>query len=189
MLLLHLLLERSFAMRSLPLQRAIVLAFVTLALAACAGSGGAPPSATALAAPGIVAAGAATMPNVSGQYAGTVKDSVYGTGKASGDLAQYRSAAGGSLLTTYGSRTTTTSGAFTISGTSLRGTGAASVGTVSCVFDERATYDPSTHRLSGSYHSFHLCGGVTETGTFDLKQQCFYARNWIRNDAGGVKQC
>src|SRR5579863_2230375 len=177
-------------MTSLPLQKAIGLAIAALALSACGGVGSTPAGATAPQAPAIAAGDDAAIHNVSGQYAGTVKDSVYGGGKANGDLAQYRSAAGGTLTTKYASETRTVSGAFTLRGTGLRGSGVGTADNVSCTFDESATYNSVTHRLTGSYHSFHKCGGVTETGTFDLKQRCYYARDWgIRNDAGGVKQC
>lgn len=176
-------------MTSLPLQKAIGLAIAALALSAC-GGGGTPTAPTALQAPAIAAGGDATTLNVSGQYAGTVKDSLYGGGEATGHLAQYRNAAGGALTTKYASATRITSGAFTLTGTGLRGSGVATADNVSCTFDESATYNSVTHRLTGSYHSFRKCGGVTETGTFDLKQRCFYARDWgIRNDAGGIKQC
>jgi len=175
-------------MENLPLQRAIGLAIAALAWTACGGSSSVAPPAAALRVPAI-ATGDARIYNVSGQYAGTVKDSVYGSGKAIGGLAQYRNAAGGVLTTTYASKTITLSRVFSLSGTSLTGTASGTAGKLSCVFDESATYEPSTHRLTGSYRSFHNCGGVTEKGTFDLKQRCFYARNWARNDAGGVKQC
>jgi hypothetical protein len=175
-------------MSSLPLQRAIVYAIFTLALNACGGGSTAGP-AIAMQAPAIGAGDDATIRNFSGQYAGTVKDSVHGKGTASGDLAQYQSAVGGWMTTTYASQTRRLGVAFTLRGTSFRGTGAGTADNVSCVFNESATYDPSTHHLTGSYRSFHRCGTVVETGTFDLKQRCFYVRNWIRDDAGGVKQC
>jgi len=175
-------------MRSLPLQKAIGLAIAALALSACAGGGGTPTAPTALQAPSIAAGDDAAIRNVSGQYAGTVKDSERGKGSMKLDLAQYRNAVGGSIKLTEGTQSETAGVTYVLSATALHGSGVTMSSSATCVFSETATYDPSTKRLTGSYHSFRGCG--TEKGTFDVKQRCYYARDWgVRNDAGGVKQC
>ncbi len=176
-------------MRTLPLQRAISLAIAALAWTACGGGvTGAP--AAALQAPAIGFADDGTIYNVSGQYAGRVKDSVNGTAALTLNLAQYRSSVGGSLAAKSDGRTQRASATYALNGTDLRGTMIVVTSSLTCVFNENAKYDSSTHRLSASYHSFHGCGGKAETGTFTAKQQCYYARDWaIRPDAGGLKMC
>jgi hypothetical protein len=171
-------------MRSWPLQRVIGFGIALLAWTACGGAGSTPAKQTATQAATVQVRDDAALRNVSGQYAGTIKDSANGKGKATLDLAQYRNATGGTMTVNYGTNSGTASGAFFVSGNALRGTEVSSA----CVFAESAQYDPSTHSLSGSYRALHGC--EAEKGTFTLKQHCYYARDWtIRKDAGGLKMC
>jgi hypothetical protein len=173
-------------MRSWPLQRVIGFGIALLAWTACGGAGSTPATQTVTQAAAVQVGDDPALRNISGQYAGTIKDSANGKGKAALDLAQYRNATGGTMTVNYGTHSGTASGAFLVSGNALRGTQVSS----GCVFAESAQYDPSTHSLSGSYRALHGCDGEAEKGTFTLKQHCFYARDWtIRKDAGGLKMC
>lgn len=171
-------------MKSWPLQRVIGFGIALLAWTACGGAGSTPAMQTVTQAATVQVRDDAAVRNISGQYAGTIKDSTNGKGKAALDFAQYRNATGGTMTVNYGTHTGTASGAFFVSGNTLRGTEVSSA----CVFAESAQYDPSTHSLSGSYRALHGC--EAEKGTFRLKQHCYYARDWtIRKDAGGLKMC
>jgi hypothetical protein len=173
---------------------------VAFALAACVAStacGGGGGTATPVA--GIEQSGAAERPNgdatirnFSGEYAGTVKDSYYERGAITASFAQYHTAVGGSLTQVEGSgsRTETKFASFEVTnGTTLTGTAAGtfgSGGTSICVFAIGGTYNAATHRLKGSYQGVNGC---SESGTFTMKQKCYYARHGTSPEVGGLKMC
>ncbi len=166
---------------------AIFAAIATLASSACASNGSTAPSAPGIEAPAPAPADAATH-NVSGQYTGTVDDSQRGTANASADLAQYQGAVGGTLTAIGGTASGGSVAAWVLGGTALTGRGVGATGSQTCTFAESATYQPSRHRLNGSYHAIHGCNG--DSGTFALKQHCFYARNGgVGPETGGLKPC
>jgi hypothetical protein len=108
---------------------------------------------------------------IAGQYNGTVADSARGKGKVVLQLAQSVSSAGGSMNQTYG--TTMVSGVISasLSGTSLNGN-EVFLGSTPCTFSVSAKYNPKNAVLSGSYKAVSRCKG--QSGTFKLKEQCFY---------------
>lgn len=152
--------------------RSLCVASAAFVFAGCAGAttgaiGGS--SAPNVAAP----QGQATILNDSGQFSGTAKDSVLGQGSASASLAQDARVVGGVLTTTFGSTTLSNSlAAKTTTGATLTGAEAASTTSGICTFTVSATYDPSKYVLSGTYQAAHGCTG--ETGSFKIKQDCFY---------------
>jgi hypothetical protein len=158
------------------------------ALAACGGTGGAPPLAgPAAQAPSVQDDGQIT--NISGQYTGTIKDSENGKGKASLNLAQYRNGAGGTFTVVDGRQKIVAITAYLVSGSGWHGSIVAPVASVNCVFTQNAKYDTATHVLAGSYRAPHGCNGESESGTYMMKRQCYYARDWAARPENGLKQC
>jgi hypothetical protein len=156
---------------------ALVLALVVLAPTAWGGSStGSPTGASA------------ALLNISGQYAGTVNDSVFGKGQIVIEVTQYRNAVAGILLFTYpGSVALITPGSFLLSGNSLTGRGAsATLSGDPCPLSETATYT-TTHHLNGSYKAISGCSG--ETGTFTTKQQCRYPPDLAMESGSALKRC
>jgi hypothetical protein len=174
-------------MRGFPIRKAISVAIGGFALTACGGTSGAPPLAGSAAQAQSVQ-NEAQITNVSGQYSGTIKDSEYGKGKATFNVAQYKNAAGG-IFTVIGTQTVSAPATYVVSGTTLRGTGVSPGSPIACVFTESAKYDSSTRVLSGSYRAPHGCSGEAQSGTFTMKRQCYYASDWVARPENGLKQC
>ena len=82
-------------MKDLYARTAFAPALVLLASTAC-GGGGVPSASSALQPSSVRIGYDAAARNLSGQYAGKVKDNVYGFGRAAASLAQYKSTLGGS---------------------------------------------------------------------------------------------
>lgn len=178
-------------MKSLGLRIPATIAATTLLLTACAGAGSTslPGSASAPQAIPMRDAGMAAKSNFSGQYSGTFKDSAYGKGKASASYSQFHSALGGPLTITYKSKTVSSSVAQTVSGNTVNGSSVRETGSLYCTFSETASYSAKTRVWSGSYKAVYGCSG--ETGTFSLKQQCYY-RGTVTEDIrpdGGARPC
>ena len=150
---------------------ALMLALAIFAASGCGGEAGSPIGASApITATGL---GTAATLNVSGGYAGKVKDSLFGTGYIFGDLAQYQNAVGGILTFEYGSTVFIVPATFLLKGKSLTGSGA--IGKVTggvCKASETATY--TFHHLTGSYTVERSC--ANDTGTFTMRQTCHYAQ-------------
>jgi hypothetical protein len=163
---------------------------VAVALAACgSGSAGSPAIGTGQSSTAARAGGEASVRNFSGDYAGTVNDSLHRKGTIKATFAQYQTAVGGSMTQTEGSRAGTMTASFGVGGTTLTGTGVETFGsgtTTVCVYTIGGTYNTATHRLKGSYQGVHGC---SETGTFTMKQKCFYPRPGADADVGGLKMC
>ena len=157
-------------MKDLHARTAFAIALVLLA-SAC-GGGGVPSASSALETASVRIGDDAAARNLSGQYAGKVKDNVYGTGRATASLAQYRSTLGGSETIAFGSGSVTDSLALNLSGTALNGVTVASSKDVLCSFSTEASYNTKTHILTGSYYAVNRCSG--EKGTYALKHQCLY---------------
>jgi hypothetical protein len=180
-------------MKNASAQTALLAALAALVLSACAGVGGAAASSAgspALASAAQLRAPAAAEAPLSGQYKGTVKDSVGGTGKATGSASQYQSALGGSLTIAFSKETVTDQFAFAVDETSLHGTTIAASETSYCTYSDTASYNSKTNILSGSYKAVYGCAG--ETGSFSLKQQCYYRgapNDSIIVPATGVHPC
>ncbi len=175
-------------MKYIPSWAAAFFAFAIVGLSACGANnsmGVAPASQNAAA--GQPAADTATR-NVSGQYLGTVKDGSFGKGTAAASFAQSGATVGGSLALTFGSTAIASSLAASLAGHALQGRTVAMVSSVACGFQFTGKYDPATHRLSGTYQASNGCS--SEKGTFSMKEQCYYARDWdVRPDAPGLKPC
>lgn len=146
-------------------------ALAGLVLTACGGASTSPNLAPqAQMAPPLISEG--TVPNLSGEYAGTVNDSIFGSGKIHGELLQDHNAVGGGLLLEYGSTVFDDPSAFLLKGTTLTGTGeGATLSGIPCTMSETATY--SNRSLTGSYKAVNGCGG--ESGTYTMKEYCRYA--------------
>jgi hypothetical protein len=168
---------------------AAFFAFGVVALSACGatGSTGATPAMTQPA--GGTAGADWEFWNVGGQYSGSVKDSSFGTGTASANIAQYRGSAGGSLAFTFGTTVYSNAASALVLGAALRGTYVATISSAACSFAFTAKYDAKSYVLGGGYHAVKGCSG--EKGTFSLTEQCYYARDWavVRPDAPGLKSC
>ena len=157
-------------MKDLHTRTAFAIALVLLASTAC---GGGVPSASSALRPASVRSGDdAAARNLSGQYAGKVKDNLYGSGRATASLAQYKSTLGGSELIAFGSGSVMDSLALNLSGTALNGATVASSKKALCSFSTTAAYNTKTHVLTGSYYAVNRCSG--EKGTYALKHQCLY---------------
>lgn len=113
--------------------------------------------------------------NMSGDYAGTMTDSVGGNGTVTATFAQHGASAGGAITDRETSGAIVAQTAFTVT-TSNAITGAMVVdfsnGTT-CTFSTTGTYSnngTTTAQIAGSYSAVTNCAG--ETGTFTLTQQC-----------------
>ncbi len=159
-------------MTDLRARAALAIVLVLLASTACSGNSGVPSASSALETSSVRIVGDAAARDLSGQYAGKVKDSVYGSGRATASLAQYKSALGGSQTLVFGIGSITDSLALALSGTALTGSTVASSKNAVCSFSTTATYNAKTHSLSGAYKAVYRCAG--EKGTYTLKHQCLY---------------
>ncbi len=113
-----------------------------------------------------------TLSNISGDYTGSVQDSVTGTANATATLAQHGGSAGGTLSLTSGSTTLNAALSLAItSSNALSGTIVEDLpdGTT-CTFGTTGTYDTTNSRIAGSYSA--VTGCASETGTYTLDQQC-----------------
>lgn len=116
----------------------------------------------------------ATVPNISGDYSGTIQDGQGGSGTATGTLAQHGASAGGAITDTEAAQTITGDLSVTItpsyaySGTMVidypSGT--------TCTFHTTGSYVNGSGGwgLNGSYKAVTNCSG--DTGTYTLTQQC-----------------
>jgi hypothetical protein len=165
-----------------------VLAFALagLALTARGGAGASPNLATqAQLAPSLISNNASIL-NLRGQYAGTVNDSLYGSGRIYAQLVQEHNAVAGTITFTYGSTTFRGPGVFLLKGTTLTGTGqSATLSLVPCTISETVTY--SNHSLTGSYKAVRGCSG--DNGTFTMKEYCQYVSDSIAEPRFGLKHC
>jgi hypothetical protein len=153
--------------------RFLFSASVAIALTACAtNSSSGVPSAGTGAQPGVAPQ---AIQNDSGQYNGSMQDSVLGTGSASASLAQDSHAVGGSVAVSYGSSNVSYSfAAHTQTGLSLSGAQVAFLGSGVCTFSVTATYDANSHVLAGTYQAVRGCAG--ENGSFSLTEDCSFRR-------------
>lgn len=157
------------------------------ALKVCGGAGASPTLASqAKLAPSLIS-NDASMPNLSGEYAGTVKDSIFGSGKVYAQMLQYHNAVGATMIVEYGSTVFINPNVFLISkGTTLMGTGeGATLSGVPCKLSETAMH--SNLRLSGSYQAENGCSG--ESGTFTVKEQCRFVTNSTAEPRFALKDC
>lgn len=167
---------------------AVALAFLT----ACAGSSygsGVPSTPSSLQSASRQAAIPLTTANLSGEYSGTVKDSVMGTGKVKMWLSQSGSALGGSFITSGTSSNMNVEIAWTESGSSVGGNSVIVAASGYCTFAMTGKYNSSTHKIGGKYSSAYNCSG--EHGTYTLTQKCYYqgiGTNSARPEAG-LKGC
>jgi hypothetical protein len=158
-------------MRGLLSRKVAGMAAVLLVVTACSGAGnGVPSNASSFPAQSGALDENSKPVNLSGQYSGTVKDSVHGKGKASASLSRYKAALGG-VLSVVGSSATADI-AWTESGTTVAGTSVIVAPSGYCTFAMTSTYNATSFTLKGSYHAVHGCTG--ETGEYALKHKCVY---------------
>lgn len=129
-------------------------------------------------------------PNLSGQYAGTVHDSLwdgsYGSGQINAALVQYHDAVAGNIGFTFGSSQFGGGAAFVLKETTLTGTGlSANLQLATCPVSVTATYSNGT--LTGSYHAVSGCSG--DHGTFKMKEYCRYGPNSPAQQHFALKHC
>jgi hypothetical protein len=165
-----------------------------LAAAALAGCASSTPVQSSIPSTTTGAAIPATKSTIAGQYQGTGNDSQYGKGQGAADLSQSGKAVGGALGFEYQPQQVDGSVALIDKTGSLAGTMTATIGSAACTFTVAATYDDQHFTLDGTYTAKHGCTG--ETGTFKLKERCYYidgirTRNArrARPAAGGLKPC
>jgi hypothetical protein len=131
-------------------------------------------------------------PNLSGDYAGTMTDSVAGTGSAAGTLAQTGNTVGGTIAFSPASGTLDPSLSLKVA-TSDAVSGAMVIdypnNGPTCSYSVTGTYDANTGVLSGSYSAVTNCSG--ESGTFSLTQQCTdtITGHVRRAKVGGIAPC
>jgi hypothetical protein len=165
----------------------LAYALAGVALTACGGAGTSPNlAAQAQMAPPLIAIDAG-MPNLSGEYAGTVSDSLYGSGQSDAELVQYQNAVGGTTILEFaGSTVFIDPDAFLFKGTTLTGTAeGATLSGVLCTMSETATY--SDGHLTGSYKAVSGCSG--ESGSFTMKEACKYVPNPPLEQRFAIKNC
>lgn len=137
------------------------IAGACLVLAACVKSGSTP--------------AVVIYPNISGDYSGTMQDSVLGAGSVSGTLAQHGNAAGGTLADVTGATTTNLAMSLSVSATkAVSGTFETfdTSGSL-CTFSTTGTYannGSSSATITGTYTAITNCSG--EAGSYTLNQQC-----------------
>lgn len=170
-------------------KRTALLLAASVALVACSGGGlGAPAGGTGQTSLAARSGDADATRNYSGQYAGIVHDSLNGKGGITASFAQYQTAIGGSMTQSEGSRSSTMSVSFAVTNaTTFTGSAASEIGSAVCVYTIGGRYNTATHRLKGSYQAVSGCSG--ETGTFTMKQKCYYARQGMQHDVGGLRMC
>jgi hypothetical protein len=113
--------------------------------------------------------------NLSGDYTGTMTDSVGGSGSVTATFAQHGASAGGAITDAETSATIVAQTVFTVtSSNSVSGAMVVDFANgMTCTFSTTGTYSnggSSTPQISGSYTAVTNCPG--ETGTFTLTQQC-----------------
>ena len=139
------------------MNRTFVIIAASLTLAACTSSSTQP---------------IAAFSNLSGDYSGTVTDSVGGAGDATATFAQHGNAAGGAITDVETSGTIVEQMSVTInSANAVNGAFVVDYtdGTT-CTYRTSGTYEPGTNVLSGSYTAVTNCLG--ESGTYSLTQLC-----------------
>jgi hypothetical protein len=165
---------------------------VTIALAAgCAGGPAAGPNGAF--APVQNDARPAAQSTIPGQYIGRATDTKFLRGKAAVDLSGAGKAVGGDFKFSFHKPLKGTI-ALSVAKNDLAGVMTANVRSQACTFNVSATYDPQGYTLDGSYTAKNGCSG--ESGTFDLKEQCYYldaarthSLEQARPAAGGLKPC
>jgi hypothetical protein len=116
---------------------------------------------------------APTAPPASGEFTGSMTDSVFGKGTADLTLTQTVSSLGGSITETFGSKALSGSASIAIDfNGNLTGSVVTDAGPSqsACGYYMTGTYDQSSGNLSGQYSAYSGCN--SETGTFALTQQC-----------------
>jgi hypothetical protein len=165
-----------------------------LAVAAFAGCASSTPVQSSIPSTTTGAALPAAKSTIAGQYQGTGNDSTFGKGQGAADFSQSGKAVGGALGFDYQPQKVAGSAALIDKSGTLAGTMTATIGSAACSFTVAATYDDQKFTLDGTYTAKHGCSG--ETGTFKLKERCYYVdgartRNArrARPAAGGLKPC
>lgn len=139
--------------------------------------------------------------NLTGQYSGSVSDSVLGSGTAIANLAGSGGGLGGYFVFTFGSAnydnpTIAGGGRNDLQANGYRGGGdvfgtfESTIASAACEFHYSASYSASNNELTGSYKATNGCSG--QTGTFTLTQQCYYSggrHHGMRREGGGIRGC
>jgi hypothetical protein len=132
--------------------------------------------------------GNARVPNLSGQYAGSVNDGTLGNGSAMANLVTSdQNGFGGWMSFTFGNATYDNPVAISTGRNGLRGVFEATINSTACRISFLLTYDRAKHTLLGSYQS--VSDGCDDSGSFKLKQQCFYTVQGDVRPAGGPMHC
>jgi hypothetical protein len=143
------------AKRARMVRRLSVIAVVSFALTACSGGG--------------VFAPANPSDVLSGQYAGSATDNIYGTSTATTTLSEAgRTLYGAVTLVSVATSASSTQAITLRIGSSYNLSGTITYGT--CTFSSTGNYDTGTNVLSLSYASQSGCAG--ETGSLTLTQLC-----------------
>lgn len=126
--------------------------------------------------------------NLSGQYAGSVSDSVLGSGTAVANFVEGDGGLGGWFGFTFGSSAYDNPALAGRSPRGISGTFEATVGSAACRFKFHARFDRAKYALRGDYEATNgAC--MDESGSFTLKQQCYYQFDVdVRRD-GGPMHC
>lgn len=125
--------------------------------------------------------------NLSGQYSGSVSDSILGTGSAAANFAGQAENFGGYFGFTFGTVLYTDAASAARTPRGMEGLFVATIASTACSFSFRANYHGSNNRLSGRYQAVVGCSG--EHGTFSLTQQCFYNEGTDIRSNAGLRQC
>jgi hypothetical protein len=139
--------------------------------------------------------------NLTGQYSGSVSDSVLGSGTAIANFVGAGGGLGGYFVFTFGSANydnpTLAGGRDALQDNGYRdghadvlGTFESTIASTACEFAYSASYRSSDNELKGRYKAVNGCSG--ETGRFTLTQQCYYIsgkERSVRREGGGLTHC
>ena len=125
--------------------------------------------------------------NLSGQYSGSVSDSIMGTGTATANFASQGESLGGYFGFTFGTALYSNAASAARTSRGMQGVFVATIASTACSFTFRANYHGANNRLSGRYRAVIGCSG--EHGTFSLTQQCFYNEGTDIRSNAGLRQC
>lgn len=127
--------------------------------------------------------------NLSGDYIGSVQDSVSGTSAATATFAQHGSNAGGTLTTTVSGSAQNAQVTFGIASSNAI-TGSMVIDEPSgttCTFGFSGAYNAASNVLTGSYTAVTNCSG--QHGTYTLTQQCTDTITSAYRRAMGLTPC
>lgn len=128
--------------------------------------------------------------NMSGDYTGTMSDTLSGNGTATATFAQKSSTLGGAVTETLTSSTLTANMALAVASPNNTVSGTMVInypGAATCSFSVTGTFDTNALVMSGTYTPLTGCTG--DSGSFSLTQQCTDTVTAVKRETGPVTPC